>query len=1245
MTVQRSSPDIGASVGDHVGEVLPPMNSREMVMVSIARVAATINAEHDPESALELICREAYALFAVDSTILWVRSGEELVAARAIGMFDIQIQGFRVPVIDPTTFACRCFRSRSPVLEQQLTATNAGNQVMAQLAPASAVLCVPLIHRDEVMGVLALRECRSPDHFSQADLEAATLFADMAAVAVSNARLHEEAERRAMEAAILGKIGRIVASGRDVAETSESFARELRNLIFFHRVAITLLEGWQSYKIFLSTGLEAADFKPGTVKPLAGSGVEWVAKHRKSHVIHDLDLEQTFHADHHYLEAGMRSAIRVPLIERGVAVGCLTLVSAVPSAYGSREVELLEQVAGQMAGVFANAQMAETQRALLSRLSSLHYLTDAALSSLDLNGMLDALLERSIEIVGADSGMVLLLEQEKGELLVQRARWLPGEAPRDYRRTLGQGVSGRVALTGEPCLVEDVEHHDSGGMRFTLERGIRSVLAVPMLARGKIIGVCRLESLQAARFNRQHLELMQVAAERMGVAVDNAQLMQEARESAAHEALIHRIASSVGSSLDLDRVMATAARELREAIGASRCVVALGSSQSEVAEARWEACAEGVGSSFVVAPPCKQNADYHWAFAAKLPWAIEDVESDPRVASLPSYARATGVRSVLATALYRGEELVGLLLLHQCDRTRRWTRRESELVQAVAAQLVVAVENASLYEDTDERLRARVSELGSLVRLGMAVSQQLSLDIVIQRAAEEGVRALHADRCSVAIMELERGTLVSRAAHESGGPAESGVGIGMTLAQHPSFYRAMASRNPVLLALDDPAASSSEAWMLRQLKMSAAIVAPMSVGDRAIGTVFFGRGSDRPGFTEDDMSLARALAGTVAVALQNATLFQEVQTQKSRTEALFASMSEGVCAVDVNMRIAAVNPWLEAMVGYRADQLVGSQCGDVMCHTDEEGNRLCSTSCPLRTTLQEGTVTEPTTVFVHTAWGELLPVLLSAAPIRDELMQVTGAVSVWRDVSREWQMDRLRSNIISVVSHEFRTPLTSIIGFSEFLLTREATEEEQRSSLELVYKEGLRMEALVNDFLDVSRLDAGRTVLNPESLDPGDVVSRAVNAYLVRCGQQRLRGDVQPGLPRVSADPDRVDQILDNLISNAVKYSPDGTQISLLAQGASGRGEEYPCIDGCDCPDWIVFTVEDRGFGIPSDQLAEIFKPFHRVEGEVTRRIRGTGLGLSIVKSLVELHGGKVWVDSEVGAGSSFHIALKVVGE
>ncbi|MHB0868195.1 MAG: GAF domain-containing protein [Chloroflexota bacterium] len=1219
----------------------PTRQAREKLMTSIARVAATLNAEHDPEKALELICREARALFAAHTVILWEPQGDHLAATSALGGLGPQMRGYRVPVDDPNTFACRCFRDRAPVLENDLVGR--GNPVMAQLDPAAAVLCVPLIHREQVLGVLALRDCVNPQRYTQADLEAAVLFSDLAAVAIANARLQEEAERRAQEAAVLSRISRIVASGLEVAETSESFARELRNLIFFHRVAIALLEGPEHSRIFLATGLDAEELTPGAVRPLAGSGVEWVVRQRRPHVIYDLELEQAFPSDRVYAAARMRSVVRVPLIERGEPLGALTLVSATPGAYGVREVELLEQVAGQIAGVFANAQMVEIERGLLSRLSSLHRVTDAALAALDLDSLLDALLERCIEIVGADSGIVLLLDEAGEELSIRGGRWMSDEKPWDFRRKLGEGISGKVARDGVPRLVLEVDEEDPADMVITRRRGIHSILAMPLKARGRTTGVFRLESRRPGHFDRQHLQLMEVVAERIALAIDNARLLQEAREGATHEALIHRIASAIGSSLDLDQVMNTAAKELRSAANASRCVIALAVARDGNPWARWDSSAEGLQLLSDSTAPWRDGGTIRAMMASLEPTVVEDVEREILSESMLALARMSGVRSVLATPLFRGEEPIGGLVLFQHGQPRRWTKREVELVKAVAAQLSVAAENARLYGETDERLRARVRELGSLLRLSKAVSEQLSLDVVIERAVEEGVRALNADRCTITTVDWERRVLEVRAARHGDGENGNGVGLELRLDEFPHSARALAERVSTVLTIGHPTASASETALLRRLGMDTAIVVPLAVGDRAIGTAFFGRKADKPLFSEEEAALARAMAGQVAVAMENARLFQEVQAQKARTDAMLSSMSEGVYATDGEGRIVSVNPWLEAMVGRRAEDMVGRLCREVLRHTDEEGNPQCDAGCPLKVALEEGKVTDPTLMFTHTDWGERLPTTVSVAPIRDGLREISGAVAVLRDVSRDWQMDKLKSNIISVVSHEFRTPLTSIIGFSELLLTRDQSTEERHNCAEYIYNEGLKLEALVNDFLDVSRLDAGRVVLNPEPLEPAAVVERSVSEVQARAGERRLLVEVQGGLPLVEADPERLGQVLENLLSNAIKYSLDGSEIVVRAR--QGWEDNRGCFhfEAGRAQPWVVFTVEDHGFGIPGEQLFDIFTPFHRVEGELTRRIRGTGLGLSIVKSLVELHGGKVWVESEVGAGSRFHVALPAV--
>ena len=166
----------------------------------------------------------------------------------------------------------------------------------------------------------------------------------------------------------------------------------------------------------------------------------------------------------------------------------------------------------------------------------------------------------------------MLLDEEEQQLSIVGARWIEGETPWDYRRKLGEGVAGKVAQDGKPRLVQEVDRENPEDVTISRARGIHSILAVPLLAREKTLGVLRLDSRQPGRFDRQHLQMMEVAAERMALAIDNARLLKEAQERATYEALIHRIAAAIGGSLDLDRVMDTAVKEL---LAATKALAAL----------------------------------------------------------------------------------------------------------------------------------------------------------------------------------------------------------------------------------------------------------------------------------------------------------------------------------------------------------------------------------------------------------------------------------------------------------------------------------------------------------------------------------------------------------------------------------------------------------------------------------------------------------------------------------------------
>jgi signal transduction histidine kinase len=240
-----------------------------------------------------------------------------------------------------------------------------------------------------------------------------------------------------------------------------------------------------------------------------------------------------------------------------------------------------------------------------------------------------------------------------------------------------------------------------------------------------------------------------------------------------------------------------------------------------------------------------------------------------------------------------------------------------------------------------------------------------------------------------------------------------------------------------------------------------------------------------------------------------------------------------------------------------------------------------------------------------------------------------GRLYVFRDVTREREVDRMKTEFVALVSHELRTPLTSIKGYTDLILDGDAGEvgEEAREYLEVVQSNADRLVALVNDLLDLSRLESGRVQLKIEDVDLGDVVDVAIRTLreMIAAKDQTLAVDVDPALPPVRADRDKTIQIVTNYLSNAYKYTPAGGRLRIEV----ARAETHARV-----------SVSDNGYGISAEAQQRLFTRFYRVDNSDTREIGGTGLGLSIVKAFVELQGGEVGVESEAGKGSTFSFTV-----
>jgi len=266
---------------------------------------------------------------------------------------------------------------------------------------------------------------------------------------------------------------------------------------------------------------------------------------------------------------------------------------------------------------------------------------------------------------------------------------------------------------------------------------------------------------------------------------------------------------------------------------------------------------------------------------------------------------------------------------------------------------------------------------------------------------------------------------------------------------------------------------------------------------------------------------------------------------------------------------------------------------------------------------------------IHHPDGRVFPILASGAPLRNELGHVAGAVVAFQDISRLREVDRMKDEFVSIVSHELRTPLTSIRGSVQLVLddVRSVPDEEHRGLLQIALNNCERLVRIINDILDVSKIESGHLTLRKKPVNVAELVRQSIDVVAgpARSAGVTLEWSVPATIRPVMVDPDRIIQALVNLLSNAVKFAPAGTMVSVSVTGTTQL---------------VTVTVADQGEGIAPENLNRLFRKFEQVDSSSSRRKGGTGLGLAITKALVEQHGGRIVVDSELQKGTRFSFTL-----
>lgn len=355
-----------------------------------------------------------------------------------------------------------------------------------------------------------------------------------------------------------------------------------------------------------------------------------------------------------------------------------------------------------------------------------------------------------------------------------------------------------------------------------------------------------------------------------------------------------------------------------------------------------------------------------------------------------------------------------------------------------------------------------------------------------------------------------------------------------------------------------------------------------------------------------------------------------VTHERAQFEAVLSGIGEGICVTDTVGRVLMWNRAAEQITRVPAPVMVGAVIPGPLCLVDGDGAVKDFARTVMKRAIDSGEAVSTAATKLMRLDGSVLSIGMTSAPIRDHAGAVQACVSVFRDVTRERDIDRMKTEFVSAVSHELRTPLTSIRAYAETLQDLVGDEATVQEFLKVIEEEAVRLTRLINDVLNLSRIESGRVRFKEESIALAPLVARAIQTAEPKAAMSnvRLATDVVPDLPPFRGDADGIQQVLTNLVDNGVKYNRPGGRVEVRAWLNGG----------------VRVEVRDTGIGMSPDAVRRLGERFFRVDSSETRRAGGTGLGISLVKEILQAHGAVLEVESAEGRGSAFRFVLPVGG-
>lgn len=972
---------------------------------------------------------------------------------------------------------------------------------------------------------------------------------------------------------------------------------------------------------------------------------------------------------------GYRSFIVVPLIYRQKQIGGLAFYHNEIRSWSPEEIEACQSLADQAAIAVAHTTLYRQAQHWPDVLAAFQEIDQQILSVQDLEAVLSAIASVLQRILGVSTLYIglydPLLDEVYFPILIDR-----GEKHPLVRRKLseGAGLAGWVIQSGQPLWINDVQKEALPVPAIQIGDHPRSLSVLPLRVRDRVVGVLSVQFYTPHAFDQEERRLLEGIATQAAIAIENIRLLRESRHRAAQLATAAQVARSAASILDLQWLLPETAELIREQFNFYYVGIFLLDEKG-----RWAVLRAGTGEAGRKMLEMGHKLEVGglsmigWCTAYGKPRIALDVGQEAVRFDNPLLPET---RSEMALPLMSRERVIGAMTV-QSDRPAAFSPEDITVLQTVADQLATAIENANLYQETLHRQ----AQAWVLREVMLAAASTLDFDQILRRTIQTLRSALKVEFLAVIL------------------PDESGEFLRI----HPSQMGYDFSVEEVRLPLDGSVCGlvfqSGKAMLIRDVReipfyypghpdVRSELCVPLRLGDEVIGVLNV-ESRRINAFREEDLVFFTAIAGELAIALENARLYQQEQRRREEAESLYRAVQAMTTTLDLQEVLERILTELQNVVPYDSASVQLLREGKLEIIA---GRGFPHPGEILGTTIDLMTHGNPNVQVVRTR----APVIFEDAPaVYSEFRwepQVRAGIRAWMGIpllygdrvigmltldkkepgfytreharvalafagqatiaienarlyeqleeqsaqlaaalQRLQNLDRLREQMIQNVGHELRTPLTLVQGYVELLLNGELgpIQPLQRSALQIIYERTQTLAHMIGNLTALRTVRPESMVMAPQSLP--EALDWVVEHYRHRAEGAGITivTEVPEGVPTILADQEHLLLALSQLVNNAIKFSPQGGTV---------------CIRIWSEGDWVNLAVQDEGIGIPQEHLPHIFERFYQVDGSTTRRFGGMGVGLALVWEIMEAHRGLVRVESEVGKGSTFILSFPRVG-